>query len=140
MGDAFFGPAFVDVDEWRDDPVRHRYVHGGFEGTDTLFSVYLPPPERYAGRFLQMIQGGVGGDDSTLTGPMNMGGTSVDFAFDCGAYIVESNQGHRGLDLSVDPSVMVWRARAAGGRLPHTLGPGRRGRGAEHPRRVGGGA
>src|SRR5438552_852443 len=79
---------------------------------DTLFSVYLPPPELYAGRFLHMIQGGVGGDDATLTGPMNMGGTSVDFAFDCGAYIVESNQGHKGLDLSVEPSVMVWRASA----------------------------
>src|SRR6185503_3079690 len=45
--DPLFDTPFVDVDEWRDDPVHHRYVHGGFEGTDTLFSMYFPPPERY---------------------------------------------------------------------------------------------
>ena len=43
MDDSYFGPTFVDVDEWRDAPVRHRYVHGGFEGTDTRFSFYFPP-------------------------------------------------------------------------------------------------
>jgi hypothetical protein len=33
----------IDVDEWRDEPVRHRYVHGAFEGTDLRFSYYFPP-------------------------------------------------------------------------------------------------
>ena len=55
MGDPFFGRAFVDVDEWRDGPVRHRYVHGGFEGTDLRFSLYFPPAERYEGRFFQPL-------------------------------------------------------------------------------------
>ena len=38
-----FQHPYIDMDEWRDQPVRHRYVHGGFEGTDTRFSFYLPP-------------------------------------------------------------------------------------------------
>ena len=41
--DPQFDTPFIDVDEWRDEPVRHRYVHGGFEGTDTRFSFYFPP-------------------------------------------------------------------------------------------------
>ena len=41
--DKFFGPAFIDIDEWRDLPVPHRYVHGGFKGTDTRLSLSFPP-------------------------------------------------------------------------------------------------
>ena len=37
-----FDEPSVDVDEWRDVPVRHRYVHGGFAGTETRFSIYSP--------------------------------------------------------------------------------------------------
>ena len=65
MDDPFFGPAFVDVDEWRDVPVRHRYVHGGFEGTDTRFSFYFPPAEQWQGRLLQTLEGGNGGHENT---------------------------------------------------------------------------
>jgi len=35
-----FDHPYLDVDEWRDEPVLHRYVHGGFGGTATRFSVY----------------------------------------------------------------------------------------------------
>ena len=53
--DPMFGEPYIDIDEWRDAPVRHRYVHGGFKGTDTRFSLYLPPKEQYRGRFFQYI-------------------------------------------------------------------------------------
>ncbi|HEY8385407.1 MAG TPA: hypothetical protein VIK82_04230, partial [Porticoccaceae bacterium] len=53
--DKLFQQPYVDVDEWRDEPVRHRYVHGGFEGTETRFSLYMPPAEQYEGRFFQYI-------------------------------------------------------------------------------------
>src|SRR5205823_5831231 len=76
--DPFFGPAFIDIDEWRDAPVRHRYVHGGFEGTDTRFSVYFPPPEQYGGRFLQPPEGGNGGHETTAQGGL---GTTAGIAF-----------------------------------------------------------
>jgi hypothetical protein len=39
--DAFTQP-YVDVDEWRETPVRHRYVHGGFHDADTAVLVLLP--------------------------------------------------------------------------------------------------
>ena len=41
--DPAFSEPYVDVDEWRETPVRHRYVHGGFRDTETRFSIYLPP-------------------------------------------------------------------------------------------------
>ena len=90
-GDDEFGEPYVDVDEWRDDPVRHRYVHGGFAGTETRFSIYLPPPEQYEGRFFQHItpvpdsenlaQGAVGEEDK------------IGFSIASGAYFLETNGG-----------------------------------------------
>ncbi|HEX8059090.1 MAG TPA: hypothetical protein VF481_20645, partial [Novosphingobium sp.] len=53
--DPYFAQPYIDIDEWRDAPVRHRYVHGGFKGTDTKFSFYFPPKAQYQGRFFQHI-------------------------------------------------------------------------------------
>jgi hypothetical protein len=85
------GPAFIDVDEWRDTPRRHRYVHGGFEGSHTLFSVYLPPPEQYRGRFFQYLEGGSGGHETLIATQKWIFTMAFD---DLGGYLVESNQGH----------------------------------------------
>jgi hypothetical protein len=90
-----FGEPFVDVDEWRDAPRRHRYVHGGFEGTETRFSFYFPPEEQYSGRFVHYLEGGMGGHEMCLAAGLLSGDWLYDFAFDeMGAYLVESNQGH----------------------------------------------
>ena len=53
--DPLFKTPYIDVNEWRDAPVRHRYVHGGFKGSDTRFSFYFPPKELYRGHFFQYI-------------------------------------------------------------------------------------
>ncbi len=53
--DTLFKEPYIDVDEWRDSPVRHHYIHGGFKGTGTRFSFYFPPKEQYKGRFFQYI-------------------------------------------------------------------------------------
>jgi hypothetical protein len=53
--DPLFQQPTVDIDEWRDAPVRHRYVHGGFKGTDLKFSFYLPDKAQYQGRFFQYV-------------------------------------------------------------------------------------
>src|SRR6266704_7225268 len=53
--DPLFKEPYIDVDEWRNAPVRHRYVHGGFKGTDTRFSFYFPPKDQYLGHFFQYI-------------------------------------------------------------------------------------
>ena len=39
VADDFFGRPYIDEDEWRESPVPHRYVHGGFEDTTTRFAV-----------------------------------------------------------------------------------------------------
>ena len=86
---------FIDVDEWRDAPERHRYVHGGFKGTDAAFSLYLPPRERYEGRFFQPLMA-VSGSENTA--PMALGQhNSIGFAFASGGYLVESNLGSRNM-------------------------------------------
>jgi len=124
MGDSFFGPGYVDVDEWREVPMRHRYLHGGFEGTDTRFSFYFPPNETYEGRMMHLLEGGLGGHENTAFGPVGFGG--LELAFQCGGYLVESNQGHIGLDYSglgtEDPqSILHWRASAETARFSKQL-------------------
>ena len=113
--DAMFGQPYIDIDEWRDAPVRHRYVHGGFTGTDTRFSYYFPPAEQYDGRFFQYItpvpdsenlsQGKTGEEDK------------IGFAIDSGAYFIETNGGGKfgvaqpGMDI--DPAIGAYLANAA---------------------------
>jgi hypothetical protein len=95
MSEELYTEPFIDVDEWRDGPVRHRYVHGGFKGTELLFSMYFPPKERYEGRFFQPLQA-VSGSENTA--PMAMyQAFGMDFAAASGGYLVESNQGSRNM-------------------------------------------
>ena len=54
-GDSAFTGPYVDVDEWRDQPVRHHYIHGGFKSNGPRFSFYFPAKEDYDGRFFQYI-------------------------------------------------------------------------------------
>src|SRR3546814_19343619 len=59
--DSYFGRPFLDADEMRDDPLPHRYIHGGFKNNDTAFSNYFPQQHIYAGRFFQALREGIGG-------------------------------------------------------------------------------
>jgi len=87
--------SFIDIDEWRNAPVRHRYVHGGFKSTELLFSFYFPPKEDYERRFFQPLQA-VSGNENMA--PMAMYQASgVGFALESGGYLVESNQGSRNM-------------------------------------------
>ncbi|MFC0220198.1 PKD domain-containing protein [Pseudochelatococcus lubricantis] len=101
-----FAEPFVDIDEWRDVPVRHRYVHGGFKGTETLFSFYFPPEDQYRGRFFQHVTPAPG---SEKLGQMAAPGlhNKVGFAIASGAYFVETNGG------GSDREVTAYRANAA---------------------------
>jgi hypothetical protein len=122
--DPLFGQPYVDIDEWRDAPVRHRYVHGGFKGTETRFSFYLPPKAQYQGRFFQYItpvpdsenvsQGAQGEEDK------------IGFAISSGAYFVETNGGGpAGANMpgvsSVDPTIAAYRANAASARYSRVV-------------------
>lgn len=113
--DPMFSEPFIDVDEWRDIPVRHRYVHGGFTGTDTRFSFYLPPKAQYEGRFFQYITPVP--DSENLSQGASGEEDRVGFAIDSGAYFVETNGGGSAGAATpggnIDPSIGAYRANAA---------------------------
>src|SRR5919106_1269321 len=111
--DVTFGAPFTDVDEWRDDPVRHRYVHGGFEGRDTRFSSYFPPAEQYEGRFFHPVLPMSGIENAAPIGVLYGVAGSIEFVFDSGAYLVESNLGRPNPFPGDDWTVAGYRASAA---------------------------
>jgi hypothetical protein len=109
---ASFQEPYVDTDEWRDKPVRHRYVHGGFKGTEARFSIYFPTKEQYQGRFFQHItpvpmsenlaQRGSGEDDK------------IGFSIASGGYFLETNEGGMSaLAADSDPRIAGYWVNAA---------------------------
>jgi hypothetical protein len=119
--DDFFGVPYIDVDERRSDPEPHRYVHGGFSGTDTRFAFWFPPKERYRGRMYQPLEGANAGHEDVFAGPIgaDLGGLASTFRL--GGYMCESNMGHIGdvedPKAGADPTIYGWRAAAESGRL-----------------------
>ena len=89
-GDATFAEPYVDIDEWGDAPVRHRYVHGGFKGTATRFSFYFPPKEQYQGSFFQHITP-VPDSENLAQGKPLTEDNKIASAFEGGAYFIETN-------------------------------------------------
>ncbi len=89
--DPMFKEPYIDVDEWRDKPVHHRYVHGGFKGTEARFSLYFPPKEQFKGRFFQHI---TPAPSSEKLAPNDSGDEDkIGFSIASGAYFVETNEG-----------------------------------------------
>jgi hypothetical protein len=111
LTDPMFTAPFVDVDEWRDQPVRHRYVHGGFDDTDCRFSMYFPDPTRYQGRFFHPVSPVPGSEHGATEGAFT---GYVEFAVASGGYLVESNLGRfRRALRGEDSTVAGYRASAA---------------------------
>lgn len=113
--DTLFTKPFIDVDEWRDTPVHHRYVHGGFKGTETRFSFYFPPKEKYQGRFFQYVTPFP--DSENLSQGVSGEADKIGFSIASGAYFVETNGGGK-TDFTnqgsrPDPSIGAYRANAA---------------------------
>lgn len=112
--DPLFTQPYIDKDEWRDAPVRHRYVHGGFKGTDTRFSFYFPDKAQYQGRFFQYITPVP--DSETLSQGAKGEEDKIGFSITSGAYFVETNGGGpaaTGMPGSkVDPTIAAYRANA----------------------------
>jgi len=83
--DPRYNKPYVDVDEQRTTPVPHRYVHGGFTGTDAKFSFYFPPREQFQERFFQNTH-------QLLTSENGPAG-NIGFAIASGGYYVQTNIG-----------------------------------------------
>jgi hypothetical protein len=119
--DEFFGHPYIDVDEWRELPVPHRYLHGGFAGTDTRFAFSYPPEELYKGRLYQPLEGANAGHEDVASQPIGAVIGGVGMVLGLGGYMVESNMGHIGdvkdPKAQDDPTVYGWRAAAESARF-----------------------
>jgi len=112
--DTLFKEPYIDVDEWRDVPVLHHYIHGGFKGTGTRFSFYFPPKEQYQGRFFQYITPFP--DSENLSQGATGESDKIGFSISNGAYFVETNGGGKtdfSNPMANDPTIGAYRANAA---------------------------
>lgn len=120
--DPRYNEPFVDVNELRNEPVPHRYVNGGFKGTEARFSFYFPSTERYDGRFFHNTYPLAMSED---IGPFpiafDVAAGDLGFTFDSGAYYVQTNLG--GADrMSVgDPAVGAYRVNAAAAKFSRAI-------------------
>jgi hypothetical protein len=100
---------YTDTDEQRTttDPatnvtVSYRYIHGGFTGTNTRFSLYFPEPSQYRGRFFQSTYPTNSQEDASPD--------TIAFAISHGAYVVSTNN-NGGLPAGIP--LAAYRANAA---------------------------
>lgn len=116
--EALFSQPYIDIDEWRSVPVRHRYVHGGFRGTELKFSFYFPPKGQYRGHFFQYVTPVP--DSETASQQATGGDNAIAFSVGSGAYFVETNGGGGGANagpaFKADPTIGAYRANAAAAR------------------------
>lgn len=120
--DAMFGQPYIDTDELRQAPFPHRYVHGGFTGTDTRFSFHFPLADAYEGRFYQYITPVP--DSETLSQGRTGEEDAIGFALSSGAYFIETNGGgpEAANPMSgMDPKIGSYRANAATAMLSRYL-------------------
>ena len=120
--DPMFHTPYIIANQWRRDPEPHRYIHGGFEGTDARFSVYFPPAERYRGRFFHNTYPLA---ESADVGPFpiafDVAVGDLGFCFDSGAYYLQTNLGGDDGKPPADPTIAAFRVNAAAAKYSRLL-------------------
>ena len=119
--DPVLNAPFIDTDEMRTTPVPHRFVHGGFTGTDTKFAMAFPPAAQYQGRFIE-------GPTHQLNTEA-ISAAQISFVLASGGYVVNSNQGGSGHCTTtecavfggLDPTIGGYRANAAAAKYSREL-------------------
>jgi len=112
--DPDYSEPFVDIDEQRAKPVPHRYVSGGFKGTDARFSFYFPPQEQYQGRFFHNTYPmAVSSDIGPFPIQFDVAVGDLGFTLDSGAYYVQTNNGLVFRNPGLDPAIAAYRVNAA---------------------------
>jgi hypothetical protein len=120
--DVLFSDPFVEVNELRDGPVPHRYVHGGFRGTDARFSFYFPPAERYQGRFHHNTYPlATSSDVGPFPIAFDVATGDIGFTLASGGYYVQTNNGSAFSRSAADPSIAAYRVNAAAAKYSRVL-------------------
>lgn len=119
--DGYFGKPYIDRDEWKQEPVPHRNIHGGFADCDTRFNFYFPEKEHYQGRMFQPIEGAHAGHEDAFIGLQGQIIGGLPLITRLGGYMVESNSGHIGDSIDPkagdDPTIYGHRASIETARL-----------------------
>ena len=112
--DPDYNEPFADVNELRSDPVPHRYVSGGFKGTNARFSFYFPPNEKYEGRFFHNTYPmAMTSDVGPFPIQFEVAVGDIGFTIDSGAYYVQTNNGAVFRTPGLDPAIAAYRVNAA---------------------------
>lgn len=120
--DAEFDRPYVELSEWREHPVPHRYMRGGFEGTDARFSFYFPPKEKYQGRFFHNTYPlATSADIGPFPIQFDVAIGNLSFTIDSGAYYVQTNLGGADRMPPADPAIAAYRVNAAAAKYSRTL-------------------
>jgi hypothetical protein len=112
--DPQYNEPYIDIDEQRSEPAPHRYVHGGFKGTDARFSFYFPPKAQYRNRFFHNTYPlAVHEDVGPFPIAFDVATGDLGFTFDSGAYYVQTNLGGSDRAGMADPAIAAYRVNAA---------------------------
>ena len=112
--DPHYNDAYIEINEWREQPVPHRYVHGGFKNTGARFSFYFPAKEDYEGRFFHDTYPlALMSDIGPFPIPFDVATGNLGFTLDSGAYYVQTNLGGTDRTPFADPAIAAYRVNAA---------------------------
>ena len=113
------------MNELRDGPLAHRYVHGRFEGTEARFSFYFPPLKLYGGRFHHNTYPlATSADIGPFPIAFDVATGNLGFTLDAGAYYVQTNNGGSFSRSASDHSVAAYRVNAAAARFSREVARG----------------
>jgi len=120
--DPRYNDPYIETDEWRDAPSRHRYVQGAFKGTGARFSFYFPPKEQYQGRFFHNTYPlALTSDVGPFPIPFDVATGDLGFTFDSGAYYVQTNLGGSDRAPMADPAIAAYRVNAAAAKFSRNV-------------------
>jgi hypothetical protein len=123
--DPVYADPFVDVDEERREPVPHRYVSGGFRGTQARFSFYFPPAGQYEGRFFHNTYPmATSSDIGPFPIEFEVATGDLGFTLDSGAYYVQTNNGGLFRAAGTDPAIAAYRVNAAAAKFSRVVAAG----------------
>lgn len=120
--DAIYNKPYIVTNEQRTDPVAHRYVHGGFEGTDARFSFYFPPEQQYERRFFHNTYPmAISSDIGPFPIAFEVAMGDLAFTLDSGAYYVQTNNGALFRAEGADPAIAAYRVNAAAAKFSRVV-------------------